>query len=77
MLNSGSGSKFIIVKYANQVEGDGAPISESVYGTYTANEVGVEQEIYSSIEEAQDDLAKLKEYNPTVGYGVVRLLKLK
>ena len=67
--------RFIIVKYAEDHFPDGYPvhISNSVFGTYSANKCGVEKEVYISKEEAEHDLTILQDYNPAVGYGIVEL----
>jgi hypothetical protein len=67
--------KYIIVKYADHTYPDGkAPITASVFNTYSANSVGVTNELYHSKEEAEIDLRKLQEFNPTVFYGIVEVL---
>lgn len=66
--------RWIIVKYAEDFYPAGkAPISASVYGSYSARECGVTQETYTSPIEADFDLGKLKEFNPSVGYGLVEV----
>lgn len=68
--------KFIIVKYAEINFPSGkAPMFESVYGTYSAKECGVKKKHYSSRDEANSDLEKLRDFNPMVGYGIVEGLK--
>lgn len=70
--------KFIIVKYAKtNWKGGQAPLSCSVYGTYSATECGIEKKYYSSQEEASSDLKKLREFNPVVDYGIVKLEKIR
>lgn len=68
--------KFIIVKYAETKYPKGqAPSFESVHGTFSANECGIEKKHYLSRDEALADLEKLREFNPAVGYGIVERLK--
>jgi len=65
--------KYIIVKYADDYyPGGKANISDSVYGTHTANKVGIQKEVYNSKEEAMPDLRKLQEVNPSVGYKILQ-----
>lgn len=67
---------YIIVKYAELWYPDGkAHVQNSIFRTYSANEVGVEQSTYKTKEEAASDLAKLIEFNPMVGYGIVEGLE--
>ena len=65
---------WIITKYADTNFPSGkAPIGWSVLGSYTARECGIVNETYASPIEAADDLAKLREFNPSVGYGLVEV----
>lgn len=65
--------RYIIVKYAEQYFPDGyAPDAYSVGGTYSAKECGIEAMYYSVRTEAEKDLKILREFNPTVGYGIVK-----
>jgi hypothetical protein len=65
---------WIIVKYATEYYPKGkAPMEASVFGTYTARECGVTQKTYTSPIEADFDLRKLMEFNPSVGYGIVEV----
>ena len=65
---------FIIVKYALDHWPTGkAPIEASVYGSYSARELGIKSTSYPSKEAAEPDLEKLMEFNPTVHYGIVEV----
>jgi len=68
-------AKFIIIKYASLYQGkDGFDETDSVAGSYTAKQCGVEKTVYDSVEEGQSDLSKMKELNPTVDYGLVPII---
>ncbi len=63
---------YIIVKYAKDYFPDGkAHLCNSIVGTYTAKQCGVNTEIYETKEAAQADLGKLNTYNPIARYGIV------
>ena len=65
---------WIIVKYAEHYYPNGkAPSDASVFGSYSAKECGVEQQSYASPIEADFDLRKLREFNPSVDYGLVEV----
>lgn len=67
--------KYIIVKYAEEFwPKKKAPYSCHILGSYSAQEIGGVKEYYLSKKEAEPDLKKLQELNPTVGYGIVEAL---
>lgn len=69
-------TRYIIVKYATYFHPKGeAVIEHSAYCSYTARQCGVTKQVYDSEEEAQPDLEKMADFNPTVDYGIVRLIE--
>lgn len=69
-------TRYIIVKYATYHHPGGeATVEYSVHGSYTARQCGVDKQIYDSEDDAQSDLEKLSDFNPTVDYGIVRLIE--
>lgn len=65
--------EYIIVKYADEYYPNGvAPFDQNVSMTFSARECGVEKESYPTPELAAIDYEKLKEFNPTANYGIVR-----
>ena len=65
--------RYIIVKYADLFLDKRAPIECSVYGSYTANLIGIKEEIYTDLEIAERDRKLLHNANESVNYGVVEL----
>jgi len=66
--------RYIIVKYAKTNFSNGkAPIWHSVFGTYSAVQCDIIKEVYYHFVDAQTDLDKLNNFNPSVGYGIVEL----
>ena len=64
---------FIIVKYADQLDPEAEWfIGNSICGSYSANAVGIEKVQYNTKEDAVHDLKLLQDFNPTVGYGIVK-----
>lgn len=69
--------RFIIVKYAEDYYPSGfAPEVASVGGTYSAAQCGINTEVYTDKVEAERDLLRLRDFNPTVGYGIVRVKEI-
>jgi len=67
---------YIIVKYADQFFPEGyAPEIASVGGTFSARECGIDEMKYSDKNLAETHLAILQGFNPTVGYGIVKVRK--
>lgn len=66
--------EYIIVKYADQFYPNGyAPETASVGGTYSARECGIDAMKYADRTEAEHDLILLREFNPTIDYGIVKV----
>jgi len=67
--------RYIIVKYASYLYPQGvAPLTAAAHpDTFTARECGVTAEHYPSVEAAQTDLEKMRKFNPSVDYGIVKV----
>ena len=68
-------SQFLIVKYASDNWPNGAPLEASILTSYTAKMCDITKSFYTSKNEAEKDLKKLKLFNPSVYYGIVPLIK--
>jgi hypothetical protein len=62
---------YIIVKYAELNFPDGkAPLSWSETRSYTARQCGIQRDSFPTKKEAEAALALMREFNPSVGYGI-------
>lgn len=62
---------YVIAKYASSLETYKPACYPVLKFSHTFKKCGIERCCYEDIDQAQDDLQKVRAYNPTVDYGVV------